>query len=121
MRVYISPCSVGSQLQEPTGEGHQHPARGVQSKPALFLPSRQVSFLRLAYGQLRPGTELSGSEARSPVGSLGSKLCCHAFLRGSQPASALLYLARLSHGAVVTTGLQRNVPFHTDAGKEEGL
>lgn len=90
----------------------------VQTSTVSAIP--QVSFLRLAYGQLRPGTELSGSEARSPVGSLGSKLCCHAFLRGSQPASALLYLARLSHGAVVTTGLQRNVPFHRNAGKEEG-
>lgn len=86
-----------------------------------FFPSRQAFFLRPESGQLRPDAELSGLQARSPVGSLGSKLCCHAFLRGSQPASALLYLAGLSHGVVATLSLQRNDPFTEMQDGEEGL
>lgn len=89
---------------------HQCPARGVQASTVSSHPARPSSLGRSLGNS---GQTQSSLDYRPGVlvGSLGSKLCCHAFLRGSQPASALLYLAGLSHGVVATLSLQRNVPF----------
>lgn len=96
------------------------------SKPALFLPSLLG---------LLPQACVWKSQARlralwvrglgSHVGSLSSKLCCHAFLmsrgppKGQPDCRCPPYLPRLSHDDVVTLGLSGNVPSHRTVGQGE--
>lgn len=115
---------VGSPPQEPTGEEARPPAR--DSKPALFLPI-PLGLLPQAcvWATLARFRALWVRGPGSRVGSLSSKLYCHAFLRSKGPQKGppacrcLPYLARLSHGAVMTLSLSRNVPFSRAAGQRE--
>lgn len=103
MRVYINLCSLGSQPQEPSGEKAPAPSQRGPSQHCFF-PSCQASFLRPMSGQLRPDSELSGSEASAVLWDP----LAPTFLRSEgppkgQPACKCPpYLARLSHGAMVT-------------------
>lgn len=96
----------GSQPQKPPGEA---------TALSQGAPSQQASFPRAASTTQASLRALQVRGLGSHVGSLGSKLCYRASLRSRGPptgrpaCTCLPYLARLSHGVVVTLGLSRNV------------
>lgn len=100
--------------RSPWERRHQPPARGSKPAPPCHPTRPPSSGLCLGNsGQVRA---IWVRGLRSPGESLGSQLCCPAFLRSDRPpkrqpaCKGPPYLARLSHGAVVTLGLLRNVP-----------
>lgn len=107
--MHVNLCSWGSQPLEPPGEATLLDL-GVPSQHCFF-PSCQASFC--TSGRLRA---LQVRGLGSYVGPLGSNLRRHASLksqgppRGQSACKCRPYLARLSHGVVVTLGLSGNVP-----------
>lgn len=105
IRMHVNLCSWDSQPLEPTGEATAL-SQGAPSQLCFFPSARPLS-------APEADSELSGSE---DSGSLSSKMCRHESLRSKgppkgQPASKCSpYLARLSHGVVVTLGLSGMSP-----------